>query len=189
MSRSFCSARSYTRDLKVSSFLWALLVFVRCAGCAAPVSPRQAATLRVYYATTRAVGSNPTTLEKAFPATTTDQRYVRYGRSRVDVTSSRSCIVSCDPDVEAGSGLPRGKVNQKLLSQIDSDIIDASGVRSDLFGHSYDQSVLFEDLRALIRGKNLNEREHHTLKKIQPRACIACCERRAFNRCPQLLHP
>jgi esterase/lipase superfamily enzyme len=45
------------------------------------------------------------------------------------------------------------------------DVIDASAVRSDLFGHAYDQPVLFEDLRALIRGKNAAEREGHTLEK------------------------
>ena len=45
------------------------------------------------------------------------------------------------------------------------DVIDASAVRSDLFGHSYDRPVLFEDIRALIRGKNMSERENHTLEK------------------------
>ncbi|MEN3369278.1 MAG: hypothetical protein V7609_1421 [Verrucomicrobiota bacterium] len=45
------------------------------------------------------------------------------------------------------------------------DVIDASAVRSDIFGHAYDQPVLFEDLRALIRGKNAAEREGHTLEK------------------------
>jgi len=83
------------------------------------VSPRQAATLSVYYATTRAVASNPTTPEKAFAATTVDQRYVRYGRARVEITSSGSRIVSYDPDVQASTGLLRGKFNQELRSQID----------------------------------------------------------------------
>lgn len=45
------------------------------------------------------------------------------------------------------------------------DIIDASAVRSDLFGHAYDQPVLFEDLRAVIRGKKVTEREGYTLEK------------------------
>ncbi len=118
MSRCFRSARSYTRDLKVSSCLSTLLVLVWCIGCAAPVSPHHAATLSVYYATTRAVASNPTTPEKAFAATTAEQRYVRYGRARVEITSSGSRIVSFDPDVEAGTGLQRGKFNEELRSQI-----------------------------------------------------------------------
>jgi esterase/lipase superfamily enzyme len=56
-----------------------------------------------------------------------------------------------------------GPLSEQIGKKI--DIIDASAVRSDIFGHSYDKPVLFEDLRALIRGKNLTEREHHTLEK------------------------
>jgi esterase/lipase superfamily enzyme len=59
---------------------------------------------------------------------------------------------------------PRGgEFSSDLAQKI--DVIDASAVRSDLFGHSYDRPVLFEDIRALIRGKNMAEREGHTLEK------------------------
>ena len=56
-----------------------------------------------------------------------------------------------------------GELSPDLAQKI--DVIDASAVRSDLFGHSYDRPVLFEDIRALIRGKNMSERENHTLEK------------------------
>jgi esterase/lipase superfamily enzyme len=58
-----------------------------------------------------------------------------------------------------------GEVSDNLAGKI--DVIDASAVRSDLFGHSYDRPVLFEDIRALLRGKNMSERENHTLEKGQ----------------------
>jgi esterase/lipase superfamily enzyme len=56
-----------------------------------------------------------------------------------------------------------GELSDGLAGKI--DVIDASAVRSDFFGHSYDQPVLFEDIRALIRGRNMSERQNHTLKK------------------------
>ena len=56
-----------------------------------------------------------------------------------------------------------GELSPDLAQKI--DVIDASAVRSDLFGHSYDRPVLFEDIRALIRGKNMSERANHTLEK------------------------
>jgi esterase/lipase superfamily enzyme len=58
-----------------------------------------------------------------------------------------------------------GELSGDLAGKI--DVIDASAVRSDLFGHSYDQPVLFEDIRALIQGKNMSQRENHTLEKGQ----------------------
>jgi esterase/lipase superfamily enzyme len=57
-----------------------------------------------------------------------------------------------------------GELSDRNLAE-KIDVIDASAVRSDLFGHSYDRPVLFEDIRALIRGKNMSERENHTLEK------------------------
>jgi esterase/lipase superfamily enzyme len=56
-----------------------------------------------------------------------------------------------------------GQADSSLAGKI--DVIDASAVRSDIFGHSYDRPVLFEDIRALIRGKSVSEREHHTLER------------------------
>lgn len=56
-----------------------------------------------------------------------------------------------------------GEFSPELAQKI--DVIDASAVRSDLFGHSYDRPVLFEDIRALIRGKSMSERVNHTLEK------------------------
>ena len=56
-----------------------------------------------------------------------------------------------------------GELSPDLAQKI--EVIDASAVRSDLFGHSYDRPVLFEDIRALIRGKSMQERENHTLEK------------------------
>ena len=56
-----------------------------------------------------------------------------------------------------------GQVDSSLAGKI--DVIDASAVRSDIFGHSYDRPVLFEDIRALIRGKSTAERENHTLER------------------------
>jgi esterase/lipase superfamily enzyme len=58
-----------------------------------------------------------------------------------------------------------GELSDNLAGKI--DVIDASAVRSDLFGHAYDRPVLFEDIRALIRGKNMSERENRTLEKGQ----------------------
>jgi esterase/lipase superfamily enzyme len=113
------AVRRHARDLSVPSFLSALLMLVWCAGCAAPAGPRQAATVRGYYATTRAVAPNASTPEKAFTATTADERAVRYGRALVEVTSSGSRIVSYDPDLAAGPGLGRGEFNKEVRSQID----------------------------------------------------------------------
>lgn len=58
-----------------------------------------------------------------------------------------------------------GELSDSLAGKI--DVIDASAVRSDLFGHSYDRPVLFEDIRSLLRGKSMSERENHTLEKDQ----------------------
>ena len=119
ISRCLRARRNYAGDLRVSFFPVALLVLVWFIGCAAPAGPRQAATVRVYYATTRAVAPNATTPEKAFTAATADQRVVRYGRAQVEVTSSGSRIASYDPDLAAGTGLVRGEFNKEVRSQID----------------------------------------------------------------------
>ena len=342
MSRFFRSARSSTRDLRLSFFPWALLVLVWCTGCAAPAGPRQAATVPVYFATTRAVAENPRTPDASFGARASDPQIVRYGRATVEL-ASKARITSYDPPLAGNPGLLPGRFDSEVRSQISSahplivyihgfnntfataahraaifahelqpdaaerpaiyswasaskalaypkdeetallnqenirrfltglhrddvttpavlighslgaraltyglrdifliragqidprrpmfahlillepdvnrlyfrqniararalcghvtiyassrdralglstflhnyprlgelsdslagkiDVIDASAVRSDLFGHSYDQPVLFEDIRALIRGKNMSERENHTLEK------------------------
>jgi esterase/lipase superfamily enzyme len=43
------------------------------------------------------------------------------------------------------------------------DVIDASAVRKDWIGHSYDGPQLFEDIRALLRGQTLERRNGKTL--------------------------
>src|ERR1700694_1058419 len=116
--RSFWSARSYRRGLRMSSVLWALFVLVWGAGCATPAGPRQAVTVSVYYATTRAVVPNAPTQEKAFSATTAELRDVRYGRALVELAPSGSRIVSYDPSLAAPTGLLPGKFDREVRSQI-----------------------------------------------------------------------
>lgn len=45
------------------------------------------------------------------------------------------------------------------------DVIDASAARTDWIGHSYDGPQLFEDIRALLRGATLDQRNGKTLIK------------------------
>lgn len=52
---------------------------------------------------------------------------------------------------------------QGLLKKI--DVIDASAARTDWIGHAYDGPQLFEDIRALLRGETLEERNGKTLIK------------------------
>jgi esterase/lipase superfamily enzyme len=343
MSRCFGSTRSYARDVRVSSFASALLVLVWCIGCAAPAGPHQAATVPVYFATTRAITENPRTPDASFGPGASDPQIVRYGRAMVEIAPPKVRITSYDPPLAGNPGLLPGRFDTEVRSQISSahplivyihgfnntfataahraaifahelqpdaaerpaiyswasaskllvyakdeetallnqenirrfltglhrddvttpavlighslgaraltyglrdifliragqvdprrpmfahlillepdvnrlyfrqnivraralcghvtvyassrdhalglstflhnyprlgelsdtlagkiDVIDASAVRSDLFGHSYDRPVLFEDIRALIRGKNMSERENHTLEK------------------------
>ena len=53
--------------------------------------------------------------------------------------------------------------SQGLLKKI--DVIDASAANTDLVGHSYDGPQLFEDIRALLHGKTVEQREGTTLVK------------------------
>jgi esterase/lipase superfamily enzyme len=45
------------------------------------------------------------------------------------------------------------------------DVIDASAAKTDWIGHSYDGPPLFEDIRALLRGATLEERNGKTLEQ------------------------
>src|SRR6266513_903922 len=56
--------------------------------------------------------------------------------------------------------------SQGLLKKI--DVIDASAANTDLVGHSYDGPQLFEDVRALLHGKTVEQREGTTLVKHPP---------------------
>lgn len=56
--------------------------------------------------------------------------------------------------------------SQGLLKKI--DVIDASAANTDLVGHSYDGPQLFEDIRALLRGQTVEQREGKTLVKHPP---------------------
>jgi esterase/lipase superfamily enzyme len=56
--------------------------------------------------------------------------------------------------------------SQGLLKKI--DVIDASAANTDLVGHSYDGPQLFEDIRALLQGKTLEQRLGKTLVKHPP---------------------
>jgi esterase/lipase superfamily enzyme len=56
--------------------------------------------------------------------------------------------------------------SQGLLKKI--DVIDASAANTDLVGHSYDGPQLFEDIRALLHGKTIEQREGTTLVKHPP---------------------
>src|SRR6266446_4574113 len=55
---------------------------------------------------------------------------------------------------------------QGLLKKI--DVIDASAAKTDWVGHSYDGPQLFEDIRALLHGKTVEQREGTTLVKHPP---------------------
>ena len=339
----FCFARPFAHDLIASSFPWALLVLVWCIGCSAPAGPRQAATVPVYYATTRAAIDNPRSPDASFGPLASDPQVVSYGRATVEIAPPKPRITAYDPPLDSHPGWSPGGFYREVRSQISGarplivyihgfnntfataahraaifahelqpdaaarpaiyswasaskllaypkdeetallnqenirrflnnlheegvttpavlighslgaraityalrdisliragqidprrpmfahlillepdvnrayfrqnivraralcghvtvyassrdhalglstflhnyprlgelspdlaekiDVIDASAVRSDLFGHSYDRPVLFEDIRALIRGKNMPEREHHTLER------------------------
>lgn len=117
ISRCFRATRSYARDLRVSSFPWALLALVWSVGCSAPAGPRQAATVPVYYATTRAVAPNATP-EKAFTAAAADQQRTHYGRALVELAPANARIVSYDPPLTGDSDLSPGKFYPEVRSQI-----------------------------------------------------------------------
>jgi esterase/lipase superfamily enzyme len=335
------------RRIALAEIVWTVLILVWCVGCAAPAGPQQAATVPVYFATTRQIVANPRSPDAAFGARASDPQIVRYGRATVELQPKGARIVSYDPPLTQKKDLSPGEFDTELRSQSSSahpllvyvhgfnntfataayraalfahelqpdaaprpaiyswpsaskllaypkdeetallnqenirrfltglhgkddktdtttpavlighslgargltyglrdialiragellpkrpmfaqlvllepdvnrlyfrqnlvraralcghvtiyassrdhalglstflhqyaragqfsrdlaekiDIIDASAVRSDIFGHAYDRPVLFEDLRALIRGKNMSEREHHTLEK------------------------
>jgi hypothetical protein len=53
-----------------------------------------------------------------------------------------------------------------LLKKI--DVIDASAAKTDFIGHSYDGPQLFEDIRALLHGETVQQREGKTLVKHPP---------------------
>jgi esterase/lipase superfamily enzyme len=48
------------------------------------------------------------------------------------------------------------------------DVIDASAAKTDWIGHAYDGPQLFEDIRALLHGKTVEQREGTTLVKHPP---------------------
>lgn len=48
------------------------------------------------------------------------------------------------------------------------DVIDASAAKADLIGHAYDGPQLFEDIRALLRGRTVEQRDGDTLVKRPP---------------------
>jgi len=52
---------------------------------------------------------------------------------------------------------------QGLLKKI--DVIDASAAKTDWIGHSYDSPKFFEDIRALLRGQTVEQRDGKTLVK------------------------
>jgi esterase/lipase superfamily enzyme len=56
--------------------------------------------------------------------------------------------------------------SQGLLKKI--DVIDASAAKTDMIGHSYDGPQLFEDIRALLRGQTVEQRDGKTLVKRPP---------------------
>jgi MprA protease rhombosortase-interaction domain-containing protein len=56
--------------------------------------------------------------------------------------------------------------SQGLLKKI--DVIDASAAKTDLVGHSYDGPELFEDIRGLLHGQTVEQREGTTLVKHPP---------------------
>lgn len=45
------------------------------------------------------------------------------------------------------------------------DVIDASAAKTDFIGHAYDGPQLFDDMRALLRGKTVKQRLGKTLAK------------------------
>ena len=48
------------------------------------------------------------------------------------------------------------------------DVIDASAAKTDWIGHAYDGPQLFEDIRALLRGRTVQQRDGATLVKHSP---------------------
>lgn len=97
-----------------------VLVVVWCAGCAAPAGPREAATVPVYFATTRQVVENPRTPDAAFGARASNPQIVRYGRATVELQPKGTHIVSYEPPLAGNPGLLPGKFDTEVRSQIGS---------------------------------------------------------------------
>lgn len=108
--------RNSARDLSMFLLPWALLVLVSCSGGSAQSSSRPAATVPVYYATTRAIAANAPP-EKAFTAAPAEQQGPVYGRALVEVTGAKARIVSFDPPLAENQTLSRGTFQIEVRSQ------------------------------------------------------------------------
>lgn len=114
----FRSACGFARDVRVCLLPWTLLALAWCIGCSAPTGPRQAATVPVYYATTRAITENPRSPDASFGARASDPQIVRYGRATVEIAPPKVHIASYDPPLAGNPGLLPGRFDTEVLSQV-----------------------------------------------------------------------
>lgn len=115
--RGFRSARKHARDLRASFLPLALLVLVWGAGCTKPVDPRGAATVPVYYATTRAPVANPRSPDAAFGPRASDPQVVAYGRATVEIAPPKPSITAYDPPLDSHPGWSPGGFYREVRSQ------------------------------------------------------------------------
>jgi hypothetical protein len=113
--RRFCLARNFAREVSIPWSL--LLVLVWCVGCSAPTGPRQAGTVPVYYATTRAAVANPRSPDAAFGPLASDPQVVSYGRATVEI-APKPHIATYDPPLDTHPGWSPGGFYREVRSQI-----------------------------------------------------------------------
>ncbi|PZR73691.1 MAG: hypothetical protein DLM73_10055 [Chthoniobacterales bacterium] len=120
MNRSFQSTRRFARNRNLSPFPWMLLLLVWSVGCSGPDNPRQAATVPVYFATTRAVIENPRSPDAAFGPEASNPQIVRYGLATVEIGPGKTRIASYDPPLAGNPGLLPGRFDTEVRNQISS---------------------------------------------------------------------
>jgi esterase/lipase superfamily enzyme len=120
ISRRFRARAHYLRGLRVSFLPLVLLTLAWCAGCSAPSGPREAATVPVYYATTRAIMDNPRSPDASFGPMASEPQVVNYGRATVEIAPPTARIASYDPPLTTHPGLSPGEFYREVRSQIGS---------------------------------------------------------------------
>lgn len=120
MSSRFRPAVRYLHALRVSSFSLAFLALVWCVGCSAPAGPREAATVPVYYATTRATVANPRSPDASFGPMASEPQVVNYGSATVEIAPPKARIAAYDPPLTTHPGLSPGGFYREVRSQLGS---------------------------------------------------------------------
>lgn len=110
----------FARNLRASFLPWALLVVVWSIGCSKPTDPRGAATVPVYYATTRAPVDNPRSPDAAFGPLASDPQVVAYGRATVEIAPPKPRIAAYDPPLDSHPGWSPGGFYREVRSQFSS---------------------------------------------------------------------